>query len=103
MEVPRLRAETPARNVSAKAGTSACRHELCPWGSITVAPVHKWIGVKKLINRSVMDSPNSDLENETPFPSHHCEHLKGAWQSHRKRRDCFGSLAMTIFYIGIWG
>ena len=31
---PRLRAETPAQSVSAKAGTSACRHGLCPWGSI---------------------------------------------------------------------
>jgi hypothetical protein len=24
----------PARSVSAKAGTPACRHGLCPWGSI---------------------------------------------------------------------
>jgi len=28
---PRLRAETPAQDVLAKAGTSACRHGLCPW------------------------------------------------------------------------
>ena len=29
--------------------------------------------------------PNSDLENELPFPFCHCEHLKGAWQSHWER------------------
>jgi len=40
--------------------------------------------------------PNPDLKPETFFPSGHCEHLQGAWQSHGKRRDCFGSLAMTI-------
>jgi len=30
----------------------------------------------------------------------HCEHPKGAWQSHLKRRDCFASLAMTILIVG---
>ncbi|MGQ9570907.1 MAG: TonB-dependent receptor [Thermodesulfovibrionales bacterium] len=30
----------------------------------------------------------------------HCEHLKGAWQSLLKRRDCFVSLAMTILIAG---
>jgi hypothetical protein len=40
--------------------------------------------------------PNPDLETETPLPGSHCEHLQGAWQFHCKRRDCFGSLAMTI-------
>jgi hypothetical protein len=30
----------------------------------------------------------------------HCEHLIGAWQSPWKRRDCFVSLAMTIFIAG---
>ena len=33
--------------------------------------------------------PNPDLETESLFPSGHCEHLQGAWQSHCKRRDCF--------------
>jgi hypothetical protein len=46
--------------------------------------------------------PNPDLENRTYFPTRHCEHLKGARQSHRKGRDCFTSFAMTILYIGIW-
>jgi hypothetical protein len=48
-------------------------------------------------------APNSDLENETLFPFRHCE-------SRQKREKVrgnliekgFGSLAMTIFYIGIW-
>ncbi|MEW6570667.1 MAG: Slp family lipoprotein [Nitrospirota bacterium] len=30
----------------------------------------------------------------------HCEHPEDAWQSHYKRRDCFVSLAMTIFIAG---
>jgi hypothetical protein len=64
-------------------------------------------------------SPNPDLKKGTPFQVRHCEHLKGAclhaevpvfaethragrrygtqaWQSHRKNRHCFVSLAMTI-------
>jgi SAM-dependent methyltransferase len=40
--------------------------------------------------------PNPDLENKTLFPACLCEHLKGAWQSHWTRRDCFTSFAMTI-------
>jgi len=31
----------------------------------------------------------------------HCEHPKGAWQSHLKNRDCFASLAMTILIAGL--
>ena len=42
------------------------------------------------------DEPTPDLETETFFSVSHCEHLEGAWQSHGKRQDCFGSLAMTI-------
>ncbi len=42
------------------------------------------------------DDPNPDLETSTLFPSSHCEHLTGAWQSDRKNRDCFSSLATTI-------
>jgi len=30
----------------------------------------------------------------------HCEHPKGAWQSHLERPDCFASLAMTILIVG---
>ncbi|NCO67491.1 MAG: cell division protein [Nitrospirae bacterium CG_4_10_14_0_8_um_filter_41_23] len=30
----------------------------------------------------------------------HCEHPKGAWQSHKKRQDCFVSLAMTFLIAG---
>ena len=33
--------------------------------------------------------PNSDLEKGSPFSIRHCEHLKGVWQSHREKRDCF--------------
>jgi len=44
---------------------------------------------------SGLSDPIPILENKSLFPFRHCEHLKGAWQSHQKRRDCFGSLAMT--------
>jgi hypothetical protein len=27
--------------------------------------------------------------DEADFPTCHCEHLEGAWQSHWKKRDCF--------------
>jgi len=50
---------------------------------------------KNIIQPSEFD-PNPDLETETFFSVSHCEHLQSAWQSHGKRRDCFGSLAMTI-------
>jgi hypothetical protein len=30
-----------------------------------------------------ISSSDPDLENKTSFPTSHCEHLKGAWQSHR--------------------
>jgi hypothetical protein len=34
-------------------------------------------------------------------PYCHCEHLKGAWQSLCKLRDCFAPLAMTTFTPGL--
>jgi len=34
-----------------------------------------------LFQRGEEFCPNPDLENETAFPTCHCEHLKGAWQS----------------------
>jgi hypothetical protein len=43
----------------------------------------------------VLVSPLRRLSLKSIF--RHCEHLKGAWQSQREKRDCFGiaSLAMT--------
>src|SRR3990170_6101228 len=50
-------------------------------------------GIKCQEKRS---SPNPDLEEQNLCPTCHCEHPKGARQSHGTGRDCFVSLAMTI-------
>ena len=52
---------------------------------------------KKLLpyNQVVIDL-NPDLGSEIFIRTCHCEHLKGAWQSHGTTRDRFASLAMTI-------
>jgi hypothetical protein len=38
---------------------------------------------QQVVNHSLID-PNPDLENKTSYLTGHCEHLKGAWQSHWK-------------------
>ncbi len=109
-----MRSVKPNKGTGRLRGPQRTKRHYAKFGSLT-GPVHmvgfrwwrnsvhewmlQWIQVFDF--RLMTAGKNPDLENRTLFIACLCEYLKGAWQSHWTRRDCFTSFAMTTSQVGI--